>query len=58
MNLSEELDSIYQEAIQKISSSISEEDLDRNKNDFIGKKGKLTAVLKNVASLSIEEKRP
>ncbi|EMF43866.1 aminoacyl tRNA ligase class II, N-terminal-like domain protein [Leptospira interrogans serovar Grippotyphosa str. LT2186] len=57
MNLSEELDSIYKEAIQKIGSSISEEDLDKNKNDFIGKKGKLTAVLKNVASLSIEEKK-
>ncbi|EKO52137.1 MULTISPECIES: phenylalanine--tRNA ligase subunit alpha [Leptospira] len=57
MNLSEELDSIYKEAIQKIGSSISEEDLDKNKNDFIGKKGKLTAVLKNVVSLSIEEKK-
>ncbi|EMO55209.1 phenylalanine--tRNA ligase subunit alpha [Leptospira noguchii] len=57
MNLSEELDFIYKEAIQKIGSSISEEDLDKNKNDFIGKKGKLTAVLKNVASLSIEEKK-
>ncbi|RHX96262.1 phenylalanine--tRNA ligase subunit alpha [Leptospira yasudae] len=57
MNLSQELDSIYQEAIQKIGSSVSEEDLDKNKNDFIGKKGKLTAVLKNVASLSIEEKK-
>ncbi|WP_061220883.1 phenylalanine--tRNA ligase subunit alpha [Leptospira borgpetersenii] len=57
MNFSEELDSIYQEAIQKIGSSISEEDLDKNKNDFIGKKGKLTAVLKNVALLSIEEKK-
>ncbi len=44
MNLSEELDSIYKEAIQKIGSSISEEDLDKNKNDFIGKNGKLTAV--------------
>ncbi len=31
MNLSEELDSIYKEAIQKIGSSISEEDLDKNK---------------------------
>lgn len=31
MNLSEELDSIYQEAIQKIGSSISEEDLDKIK---------------------------
>ncbi|EMO59501.1 phenylalanine--tRNA ligase, alpha subunit domain protein [Leptospira santarosai str. CBC1416] len=38
MNLSEELDSIYQEAVQKIGSSVSEEDLDKNKNDFIGKK--------------------
>ncbi|MCG6169557.1 phenylalanine--tRNA ligase subunit alpha [Leptospira sp. FAT2] len=57
MNLSQELDSIYQEAVQKIGSSVSEEDLDKNKNDFIGKKGKLTAVLKNVASLSIEEKK-
>ncbi|MBM9576598.1 phenylalanine--tRNA ligase subunit alpha [Leptospira sp. 201903070] len=57
MNLSQELDSIYEEAIQKIGASISEEDLDKNKNDFIGKKGKLTAVLKNVASLSIEEKK-
>lgn len=57
MNLSEELDSIYQEAVQKIGSSVSEEDLDKNKNDFIGKKGKLTAVLKNVVSLSIEEKK-
>lgn len=31
MNLSEELDSIYQEAVPKIGSSVSEEDLDKTK---------------------------
>lgn len=46
MNLSEELDSIYKEAIQKIGSSISEEDLDKNKNDFIRKKRKVDCGFK------------
>ncbi|EPG72944.1 phenylalanine--tRNA ligase, alpha subunit [Leptospira fainei serovar Hurstbridge str. BUT 6] len=57
MNLSEELDKIYSEATGLISSSVDEAELDRNKNEYLGKKGKLTSVLKNLASLSIEEKK-
>ncbi|PJZ66720.1 phenylalanine--tRNA ligase subunit alpha [Leptospira wolffii] len=57
MSLSEELDQIYEEANRLISSSVDEADLDKNKNEFLGKKGKLTSVLKNLASLSIEEKK-
>ncbi|TGK20987.1 phenylalanine--tRNA ligase subunit alpha [Leptospira fluminis] len=57
MNLSEELDKIYAEAQGLISSSADEVELDRNKNEYLGKKGKLTSVLKNLASLSIEEKK-
>ncbi|EQA34796.1 phenylalanine--tRNA ligase, alpha subunit [Leptospira inadai serovar Lyme str. 10] len=57
MNLSEELDKIYSEATDLISSSADEAELDRNKNEYLGKKGKLTSVLKNLASLSIEEKK-
>ncbi|MEI7012950.1 phenylalanine--tRNA ligase subunit alpha [Leptospira licerasiae] len=57
MNLSEELDKIFEEANRLIGSSVDEADLDKNKNEYLGKKGKLTSVLKNLASLSIEEKK-
>ncbi|PJZ71221.1 phenylalanine--tRNA ligase subunit alpha [Leptospira perolatii] len=57
MNLSEELDKLYVDGEKLISSSTSEEELDRNKNEYLGKKGKFTAVLKNLATLSIEEKK-
>ncbi len=57
MNLSEELDKIFEEASRLIGSSVDEADLDKNKNEYLGKKGKLTSVLKNLASLSIEEKK-
>ncbi|MGJ4787276.1 phenylalanine--tRNA ligase subunit alpha [Leptospira koniambonensis] len=57
MNLSEELDKIFEEANRLIGTSVDEADLDKNKNEYLGKKGKLTSVLKNLASLSIEEKK-
>ncbi|TGK07322.1 phenylalanine--tRNA ligase subunit alpha [Leptospira semungkisensis] len=57
MNLSEELDKIFEEANRLIGSSVDEADLDKNKNEYLGKKGKLTSVLKNLAALSIEEKK-
>ena len=57
MNLSEELDKIFEEANRLIGSSVDEADLDKNKNEYLCKKGKLTSVLKNLASLSIEEKK-
>lgn len=57
MNLSEELDKIFEEANRLIGSSVDEADLDKKKNEYLGKKGKLTSVLKNLASLSIEEKK-
>ena len=52
-----ELDSILKEALNTISLSKTEEELDSNKNLFIGKKGKLTSVLKQLGSMSIEEKK-
>ncbi|MCE9499487.1 MAG: phenylalanine--tRNA ligase subunit alpha [Leptospira sp.] len=57
MNAGNEIESILEEAQKVINGSKTETDLDNNKNIFIGKKGKLTAVLKNIGSLSIEEKK-
>lgn len=57
MSLIEEVESILKEAKELLPKSQTEEDLDKNKNLFIGKKGKLTSVLKKLGSLSIEEKK-
>jgi phenylalanyl-tRNA synthetase alpha chain len=56
-SISEEIKTILQEAESSLSSASSEEDLDSKKNQFIGKKGKLTAILKGMGSLTIEEKK-
>ncbi|MCB1189433.1 MAG: phenylalanine--tRNA ligase subunit alpha [Leptospiraceae bacterium] len=57
MNLIEEVESILKEAQVFLPTSQTEEELDKNKNLFIGKKGKLTSVLKKLGNLSIEEKK-
>lgn len=57
MSLIEEINALVQEAESVIKQSKSEEELDSNKNIFIGKKGKLTTILKKLGSLSIEEKK-
>lgn len=57
MSLLEEIDQLYIEAESKIRSSQTEAELDNNKNNYLGKKGQLTAILKQLGSLSIEEKK-
>jgi len=57
MSLIEELNELLLQAGADIRQSVSEEDLDNRKNNYIGKKGRLTGVLKQLSSLSIEEKQ-
>jgi phenylalanyl-tRNA synthetase alpha chain len=57
MDLIEEIQSIYEEAKTTLETAVSDEDLDTKKNLFIGKKGKLTSILKGMAKLSVEEKK-
>lgn len=57
MKLISELEGILEEARELIASSKTEADLDTNKNQFIGKKGKLTNVMKALGTLSVEEKK-
>lgn len=57
MSLQLEIESLVKEAEVSINNTKTEVDLDQIKNIYIGKKGKLTAVLKGLASLSVEEKK-
>lgn len=57
MALLEDIQGIYQEAKLSFDQADSEEDLDLRKNSFIGKKGKLTSILKGMSKLSVEEKK-
>lgn len=57
MSLIEELESLKNEAQAVIKESGNEQDLDNNKNLFIGKKGRLTSILKQLSSFSIEDKK-
>lgn len=51
------LQAIQEEALQKISSAQDIKSLEEVRVDFLGKKGRLTALLKSLGSLS-EEERP
>jgi phenylalanyl-tRNA synthetase alpha chain len=53
----EQLDSILQEAKSKLSSCQSEEELDSTKNLFIGKKGSLSNVLKQLGKMDVESRK-
>lgn len=57
MSLVEEIEAIYKEAVSELSKLNSEDELDNKKNLFVGKKGKLTQILKTMASLSVEERK-
>lgn len=57
MSLVEEIEAIYNEAVSELSKLNSEDELDNKKNLFVGKKGKLTQILKTMASLSVEERK-
>ncbi|MDZ4725330.1 MAG: phenylalanine--tRNA ligase subunit alpha [Leptospira sp.] len=57
MSLLEEIQTIVKDAETALVSCPSEDQLDSTKNLFVGKKGKLTSVLKGIASLSVEEKK-
>jgi phenylalanyl-tRNA synthetase alpha chain len=57
MSLVEEIEAIYKEAVSELSKLNSEDELDNKKNIFVGKKGKLTQILKTMASLSVEERK-
>ncbi|MBE7413180.1 MAG: phenylalanine--tRNA ligase subunit alpha [Leptospiraceae bacterium] len=57
MNLENEILKIIQEGSEALTSTKTELELEDIKSTFIGKKGKLTSVLKNLANLSIEDKK-
>jgi phenylalanyl-tRNA synthetase alpha chain len=57
MSMIEEINQIFSEAEKVFSEIKTEEELDQEKNVFIGKKGKLTGILKKMGSLSVEEKK-
>ncbi|MCB1157429.1 MAG: phenylalanine--tRNA ligase subunit alpha [Leptospiraceae bacterium] len=57
MNLLDEIESVYLEAKRVLPGATSVEELDLLKNNFIGKKGSLTSVLKKLGSLTVEEKK-
>ncbi|MEM7183464.1 MAG: phenylalanine--tRNA ligase subunit alpha [Spirochaetota bacterium] len=57
MSLLEEINSLQKTAESQIQTTKSEQELDKLKGEFLGKKGKLTAILKNLKSLSMEEKK-
>lgn len=57
MNLVDQIEEIYKQAQEKFQSLTKETELDPAKNEFIGKKGSLTSILKQLASLSPDEKK-
>ncbi|MDF3819500.1 phenylalanine--tRNA ligase subunit alpha [Leptospira sp. 96542] len=57
MSLVDEINDLVTEAEKILGAVLTESELDASKNIFIGKKGKLTSVLKGLASLSVEEKK-
>lgn len=57
MEILKELESIWEEAQASLVESESESDLDTRKNNFIGKKGSLTAIMKKLGSLTPDEKK-
>ncbi len=57
MSLIEEINALILEAESALTNCKTEEELDTSKNLFVGKKGKLTSVLKGLASLSVDEKK-
>ncbi|MCG9874771.1 MAG: phenylalanine--tRNA ligase subunit alpha [Leptospiraceae bacterium] len=57
MSLVEEIEAIYKEAVSELSKLNSEDELDNKKNLFVGKKGKLTQILKTMGSLTVEERK-
>lgn len=57
MSLIQEIESIYDEAVLELSKLNSEDELDTKKNLFVGKKGKLTQILKTMGSLTVDERK-
>lgn len=57
MSLVKEIDSLVIEAETALSQCKTEDELDVSKNLYVGKKGKLTQVLKGLSALSVEEKK-
>jgi phenylalanyl-tRNA synthetase alpha chain len=57
MSLIEDIQAIIKESEDALVVCKNEEELDQTKNIYVGKKGKLTNVLKGLASLSVEEKK-
>ena len=42
-----DIDKIYEEAISVVNSAVSLEELEKARVDYLGKKGKITALLKS-----------
>ncbi len=54
--MKEQLNTIYQEFLDEISKASSLEELEKLRVAYLGKKGKITAVMKGMKSLSKEER--
>ncbi len=57
MNLIEELEKIYQDTKSQIEATDVDAELEKIRNEVLGKKGTLTSILKQLGSLSAEMKK-
>jgi phenylalanyl-tRNA synthetase alpha chain len=53
----DQLENLYKDALDEIKKAKSKEVLEELKSDYLGKKGKLTGILRQLGSLSMEEKK-
>jgi len=53
-----DLQQLTADAITKINAADNLEILDQIRVDYLGKKGELTALLKSLSQLPVEEKKP
>ena len=51
------IDVILQEALEKLKNIGTEQEAELIKVEYLGKKGKITELLKTLSSLSVEEKK-
>ena len=51
-----DIDKIFQEAMAAIESAASSEELEQTRIEYLGKKGKITGLLKNLGSLPVKQR--
>lgn len=57
MNLIEELEKIYKDAVSRIEGTDADAELEKIRNEVLGKKGTLTSILKQLGGMSAEMKK-